>query len=551
MKNNEIKKNDDLMAGRIVQIAAIIFALLLAVFIVFINRKFYHDDAYITLRYARNYIAGLGIVWNPGEYVQGYTNFLHLIFISFLGKLGINLVWASRVVSGIAYAGLVAVVALFGITFENERRASLWHLPAIIVATSASILVWTLGGLEGILFSFLSIGGSLLFLVAMNSLKSCWLYAASGITLGLSFLARPDGIVFISVSCVYLFWLILKHKTSVFDLMAFVAGVVLVTSPYIIWQATYYGDIVPNTFYAKAGVPLWLKLKTGISYLLNYLIHPPFLPFFVFISLVYAFLKRLWSLKLTYLMLLVTAYLAFIIFIAGGDHMQSFRMMLPIIPLMGAVLALVLSVAIGLKHRRIINNITIAVLILTSSQILDRKLNPQREDPASFVGTIVGKYISEAWPAGSLIALNTAGSTPYYAESNRYIDMLGLNDPTIAKRKIKKIVTPWQKVPGHLKGDGGYVLSRHPDYIIMGPAEGTISSKPWFLSDFELNYDQRFLLDYAPFRVFLDKNGRQIAKGGILFTYYKKVGGAQGKRFRPTTDSSRQRDASAAEPKPL
>jgi len=524
MKHIDPENHGDLMVARIVQIAAIAFALLLAAFILFMNREFYHDDAYITLRYAKHHIAGLGIVWNPGEYVQGYTNFLHLIFVSFLGKLGIDLVWGSRVVSGMAYAGLVAVVALFGIAFRNERPASLWHLPAIIVATSAPILVWTLGGLEGVLFSFLSAGGSLLFLVAMNSSRSHWLYATSGFFLGLSFLTRPDGIVFISVSCIYLLWLTSQHKTRVFDLMAFVAGVVSVTLPYIIWQATYYGDVVPNTFYAKAGAPFWLKLKTGARYVLGYSLHPPFLPFLVLISLFYAFLKRRWSSHLTYLLLSVTAYIAFVIFIAGGDHMQSFRMMLPIIPLMSGVLALVLPLVVGLNRRRTIYSFTIVVLILTSSQIPDRQLNPQREDPASFVGTIVGKYISEKWPAGSLIALNTAGSTPYYAESNRYVDMLGLNDPTIAKRKIDDIVLRWQTVPGHLKGDGAYVLSRHPDYIIVGPAEGTISSKPWFLSDFELNNDQRFLQGYAPFRVFLDKDGRQIEEGGLPFTYYKKVG---------------------------
>ena len=34
------------------------------------------DDAYISLRYARNLVSGTGLVYNPGEYVQGYTNFL-------------------------------------------------------------------------------------------------------------------------------------------------------------------------------------------------------------------------------------------------------------------------------------------------------------------------------------------------------------------------------------------------------------------------------------------------------------------------------------------
>jgi len=34
------------------------------------------DDAYISFRYVRNFVEGRGLVFNPGERVEGYTNFL-------------------------------------------------------------------------------------------------------------------------------------------------------------------------------------------------------------------------------------------------------------------------------------------------------------------------------------------------------------------------------------------------------------------------------------------------------------------------------------------
>src|SRR5712671_3005496 len=34
------------------------------------------DDEMISMRYARNLVEGHGLVWNPGEHVEGYTNFL-------------------------------------------------------------------------------------------------------------------------------------------------------------------------------------------------------------------------------------------------------------------------------------------------------------------------------------------------------------------------------------------------------------------------------------------------------------------------------------------
>lgn len=34
------------------------------------------EDAFISFRYARNLVDGHGLVFNPGERVEGYTNFL-------------------------------------------------------------------------------------------------------------------------------------------------------------------------------------------------------------------------------------------------------------------------------------------------------------------------------------------------------------------------------------------------------------------------------------------------------------------------------------------
>jgi hypothetical protein len=45
------------------------------------------------------------------------------------------------------------------------------------------------------------------------------------------------------------------------------------------------------------------------------------------------------------------------------------------------------------------------------------------------------------------------------------IDMLGLNDIHIARVDAK--LSGWRRA-GHMKGDGKYVLSREPDYILLG-----------------------------------------------------------------------------------
>src|ERR1035437_4307958 len=40
------------------------------------------DDAMISMRYARNLAEGHGLVWNPGERVEGYTNLAWTLFMA-------------------------------------------------------------------------------------------------------------------------------------------------------------------------------------------------------------------------------------------------------------------------------------------------------------------------------------------------------------------------------------------------------------------------------------------------------------------------------------
>ena len=63
------------------------------------------DDAYISYRYALNLVEGRGLVFNPGEYVEGYT----------------NLLWTLLVAGGLAL-GLIAIVAAVALPFVGNER---------------------------------------------------------------------------------------------------------------------------------------------------------------------------------------------------------------------------------------------------------------------------------------------------------------------------------------------------------------------------------------------------------------------------------------------
>ncbi len=176
MHEGSAKRVDESSAERAWRVIALVYAAGLGAMMLYANLAFYHDDAYITLRYARNLIDGAGVVWNPGEYVQGYTNFLHLLLVSGLGGLGIDLVVASRVVGVAALLSLVVLLLFWSRRGEDENTARFRHVPAILVMTSAPMLVWSVGGLEGTLFSALVAAGCLLFLRGLR-----WRSGSSGI----------------------------------------------------------------------------------------------------------------------------------------------------------------------------------------------------------------------------------------------------------------------------------------------------------------------------------------------------------------------------------
>jgi hypothetical protein len=49
------------------------------------------EDAFISFRYARNWVNGAGLVWNPGEApVEGYTNFLWVALAAGMLALGFD-----------------------------------------------------------------------------------------------------------------------------------------------------------------------------------------------------------------------------------------------------------------------------------------------------------------------------------------------------------------------------------------------------------------------------------------------------------------------------
>jgi len=66
------------------------------------------EDAFISIRYAQNLVDGHGLVYNAGERVEGYTNFLWTLLLAGGLKLGVPPVPLARYMSMAAAFLLIA-----------------------------------------------------------------------------------------------------------------------------------------------------------------------------------------------------------------------------------------------------------------------------------------------------------------------------------------------------------------------------------------------------------------------------------------------------------
>src|SRR5579875_3297350 len=176
---------------------------------------FYNDDAYISLHFVQNLLAGNGLTWNPGERIEGYTNFLFVMLIAGLGKLGVDLILASKIISFAAFFGLIAVMVAYTRHYRPAPRSytdSICQALAIsLVASAIPLLAWCVGGLEEDLYAFFLTSGICLTLGMLSDGKANRRRAVLiGLCFALATLTRPDGAIFTSFTFGFLglLWLL-------------------------------------------------------------------------------------------------------------------------------------------------------------------------------------------------------------------------------------------------------------------------------------------------------------------------------------------------------
>src|SRR5262245_44290897 len=198
------------------------------------------DDAFISFRYARNLAEDHGLVYNEGERVEGYTNFLWVIVIAIPIVLGIDPVVASKALGLCAASGLVLLV--MRVVGRRHGRA-LGFAAGLVLAGDPAFALWSVAALATSLFLLFSF-------VALRPLlhDEPRLPASVGLWAGLAALTRPEGILLLA--CLLALGAVLRLPGSPARAALLFAALVV---PHFVFRLAYYGDPLPNTFYAKTG----------------------------------------------------------------------------------------------------------------------------------------------------------------------------------------------------------------------------------------------------------------------------------------------------------
>ena len=465
------------------KIAYLHYFLLSACLIIFVFNSlcFYNsviDDAYISFRYARNFADGKGLVFNEGERVEGYSNFLWTILLGLLMKLfRVDLMFWAKLL-GILFS-LATIALLYFFSQLLLGRKSLFNLfPALFLALNPYYAHWAVMGLETNAFIFLVV---LTFYLAIREQKRKK-FMLSPFVAALAIMTRPEGPLFVIPPLIlFAAWLVWRREIKIERILTWASQFLVLFLPFFIWRFIYYDDILPNTYYAKLGQNV--GHSRGLAHL-----------FYFYFTQGWGFLN-LWLIPLLVALLFPNRYSiitvsglllsCYYVYHVNGDWMPNYRFMLIALPFIFLNLPLALRTLRWKIKAPPAHWIAGIVLLLMSWDIARFSLNeesvyifdwsPQRYgkhrsewyQPRQLYFKFFGKFVPPLqnvtdWlfnhvPEGATVVTSDIGYPSYLNFFINTVDIDGLTDRVISGAAgIRDI-----------DSQAEYILAKRPEYILI------------------------------------------------------------------------------------
>jgi len=435
------------------------------------------EDAYITYRFARNLSVGLGPVFNPGERVEGYSNFLWMAAIAVARSLGLSMADFSRGVAALCSLGTMLLVWYIPRRHFNCKGPAT-GLGPVLYLLFLPFHFYTTSGLETSLYLFLIVLSVHMLAEADERPAPC--LAASCILLLLA-LTRPEGIIFF---CAWSGALALRHMRNRGSMRPCLPGMclfIVLYGAFLLWRMTYYGMPLPNTYYAKGSFALPIRVALGWAVNTGFMGHYYYLVLLPAALAGFAGLPR--SKPFVTLLIFLAGTLAFSIGFAGWDWMPFFRYSLPAVPLLIIIIQILFSrlwqtlATRGARRPKVVWAVLTTLFIAMAAEkfLADLSLTVRLRSldvHAFYNQKAVGDWIKEAPGPKPVIAIGDIGRLVYFADVPA-VDLYGLASREFALLKQEHGQPELGLSPGAFNFDRykdkerGLLLARAPDYVFL------------------------------------------------------------------------------------
>lgn len=496
------------------------------------------DDAMISMRYAYNLAHGNGLVWNPGERVEGITNPLWTVVMALIHLLPIGLNATGLYIQ--IFGASLLTLNLFCVKKLVEHFSGDLFVMLSSVALTAFYAPLNSFGLLGMEVSLLTLllTAAVSIAVKSESRFNVRVY----VLLAVSTLVRFDMAVPYLVVLAVLFWTQKENRKS--HLVWGLGLLILFLGGQTLARYAYYGEWLPNTYYLKVeGWNTTLRLLRGLyafiqfAYFHNWVLF--LLPLTIFL------LRRDW--KTTLMFLLLAGQIAYSVYVGGDaweNHGGANRYIVIAMPLYfvgfswaavewmkrGANLlapAAVLGGEDGGRSKVVAKGkileagwrsvfVTLfAFSLLTFNALLGEWKSIERWNFTRRPDYVAGNdrnlqiaiSLEKVTKPGASIAVIGAGTIPYLLPDRYAIDILGKADPYIAHQNVRApmgIPDIPNMRPGHMKWDYAHTIGELQPDVIVSLWENTSEEAAPYMG----GYDFRAIA--TKIKVFLRKDSPNI-----------------------------------------
>jgi hypothetical protein len=418
------------------------------------------DDAWISLRYARNLVEGHGLVFNPGERVEGYTHPLWVLLDAIIVGLRLPPRTALSLL-GVA-CWIAALFATRRAAREGGASVEAQTFAGAIVAFAAMGVFWGLSGLETAAFAWVLVEAVRLTCAAVRGQSRG---VAAGLVFGLACLLRPEGALALVIVIVVTSVTATREKAGPPALWAgarvFLASVITY-APWQLFRFVYYDALVPNTFFAKSGGdPRWM-LERGATYLLETAAKGPLVPLALAVAVAPRALRKSEALAPAAVAVALVAWTLWV----GGDYLPFGRFVVPSIPLLALAVAATIDELLARSSVVAARSIGIGVCL---AGLLGHfgETRVRAFDNATERYRVAATWLRDRATSDALIATPAAGIIGWIGKT-RVLDEFGLTDTYLARHLDPRLDPAKLHAPaGHERGNASYLLERSPDIIFL------------------------------------------------------------------------------------